>query len=199
MNRTNAVDCTFQIPPSSRLVGGLLVAGLALGAAMAAHADTSVVDFTYAPSQSSTLAAVGMGVYALKDSGAGFYLNGSLSGSPDNYYSGSCYYSCGSVTSTQQSAAAFAIGATFPLVTSDMKVPIYRSLHSYVGLGYGSMSGYAQYANASSWYDYSDKDVSGLNANAGLIFGFDGFALNVGVNSLTKTLYFGIGINAEKK
>jgi hypothetical protein len=140
-----------------------------------------------------------MGIYELKDLGPGFYMNGSLSGGPDSYYSGSCYYSCGSVTSTQQSAALFSLGATFPLVTSDMRVPIYRTLHSYVGLGYGSLSGYAQYANSSYWYDYSSKDESGVNVNGGFIFGFDGFALNVGVNSLSKGLYFGIGINTDKK
>ncbi len=162
-----------------------------------AHADSAVVDFTYSPSQSSMMSTVGMGIYDLKDTGPGFYVNGSLSGSPDSYYS-TCY-SCGSVKSTQQGAALFALGATFPLVTSDMHVPIYRTLHSYVGLGYGSLSGYAQYASSSSWYDYSSKDQSGVNVNGGLVFGFDGFALNVGVNSLSKTVYFGIGINTDKK
>ena len=164
-----------------------------------ARADTAMLDFTYAPSQSSVLSTVGMGIYGLKDSGPDLYVNGSLSGSPDNYYSGKCYYSCGSVTSTQQSAAMFAIGATFPLVTSDMSVPIYRTLHSYLGLGYGSMSGYAKYSSSDYWYDYSSKDQSGVNVNGGFIFGFNGFALNVGVNSLSKTVYFGIGINADKK
>jgi hypothetical protein len=164
-----------------------------------AWADTSMVDLTYAPSQSSMTSSVGMGVYGLKDVGPGFYINGSISGSPDSYYSGSCYYSCGSVTSTQQSADLFAIGATFPLVTSDMKVPIYKTLHTYVGLGYGSLSGYAQYSKSSYWYDYSSKDESGVNVNGGFIFGFDGFALNVGLNSLSKTVYFGIGINTDKK
>ena len=190
---------TFQTPTAVGRFGRLMVAVLALTATAHARADTSVVDLTYAPSQSNTLGEVGMGVYTLKDAGPGLYVNGSLSGSPDDYYSGSCYYSCGAVTSTQQGSAVFAVGATFPLVTSEMNVPIYRSLHSYVGLGYGSMSGYAQYANSSSWYDYADKDTSGINANAGLIFGFDGFALNVGVNSLSKMLYIGIGISSEKK
>jgi len=164
-----------------------------------AHADSAMLDFTYAPSQSSMTSSVGIGIYELKDAGAGFYMNGSLSGSPDNYYSGKCYYSCGSVTSTQQSAALFSLGATFPLVTPDMKVPIYKTLHTYLGLGYGSLSGYAKYSSSDYWYDYSSKDQSGVNGNAGLIFGFNGFALNVGVNSLSKTVYFGIGINADKK
>ena len=193
------MDFTLQTRPDLRRVGRLLLVLWTLGAAAQARADTSVVDLTYAPSQSNTLAAVGMGVYTLKDAGPGLYFNGSLSGSPDNYYAGSCYYSCGAVSSTQQGSAVFAVGATFPLVTSEMNVPFYRSLHSYVGLGYGSMSGYAQYANSSSWYDYSEKDASGVNANAGLIFGFDGFALNVGVNSLSKMLYVGIGISSDKK
>ena len=122
-----------------RRIGSLMVAVLALVAAAHARADTSVVDLTYAPSQSNTLGAVGMGVYTLKDAGPGLYFNGSLSGSPDNYYAGSCYYSCGAVSSTQQGSAVFAVGATFPLVTSEMNVPFYRSLDSYVGLGYGSM------------------------------------------------------------
>lgn len=164
-----------------------------------ARADSAMLDFTYSPGQSSITSTFGLGIYDLKDTGAGFYLNGSVSGPTDNYYSGSCYYSCGSVTSTQQSADLFAIGATFPLVTSDMKVPIYKTLHTYVGLGYGSLSGYAQYSKSSYWYDYSSKDESGVNVNGGFIFGFDGFALNVGLNSLSKTVYFGIGINTDKK
>lgn len=163
-----------------------------------ASAESSVVDFTYSPSQSKMSAGFGFGVYNLKDAGPGFYLNGSVSGSPDPYYASKCY-SCGSTTSTQQGATLFSLGATFPLVTSDMKVPIYRTLHSYVGVGYGALSGYAQYSGSSYWYDYADKDESGVNANGGLIFGFDGFALNVGVNSLSKTVYFGIGIHTDKK
>ena len=163
-----------------------------------ARAESSVVDLTYSPSQSNMMSTIGFGIYKLKDAGPGFYLNGSVSGNPDSYYYGNCYYSCGSATSTQQGATLFSVGATFPLVTSDMKVPIYRTLHSYVGVGYGSLSGYAQYSD-SYWYDYSSKDESGVNANGGLIFGFDGFALNVGVNSLSKAVYFGIGINTDKK
>jgi hypothetical protein len=179
--------------------GAVALIALLITAYSDARAESSMVDLTFSPTQSSVTPTVGIGVYSLKDVGPGFYMNGSLSGSPDSYYSGSCYYSCGSVTSTQQSAALFALGATFPLVTSDMRVPIYRTLHSYVGLGYGSLSGYAQYANSSYWYDYSSKDESGVNVNGGFIFGFDGFALNVGVNSLSKTVYFGIGINTDKK
>ena len=180
-------------------LGAVALIALSITAYSNARAESAMLDFTYSPSQSSMMSSVGMGIYALKDLGPGFYMNGSLSGSPDSYYYGSCYYSCGSVTSTQQSAALFSLGATFPLVTSDMRVPIYRTLHSYVGLGYGSLSGYAQYANSSYWYDYSSKDESGVNVNGGFIFGFDGFALNVGVNSLSKGLYFGIGINTDKK
>ena len=164
-----------------------------------ARAESSVVDLTYSPSQSNMMSTIGFGIYKLQDAGPGFYLNGSVSGNPDSYYYGNCYYSCGSATSTQQGATLFSVGATFPLVTSDMKVPIYRTLHSYVGVGYGSLSGYAQYSGSSSWYDYSSKDESGVNANGGLIFGFDGFALNLGVNSLSKAVYFGIGINTDKK
>ncbi len=164
-----------------------------------ARAESSVVDLTYSPSQSNMMSTIGFGIYKLQDAGPGFYLNGSVSGNPDSYYYGNCYYSCGSATSTQQGATLFSVGATFPLVTSDMKVPIYRTLHSYVGVGYGSLSGYAQYSGSTSWYDYSSKDESGVNANGGLIFGFDGFALNVGVNSLSKAVYFGIGINTDKK
>ena len=183
---------------AAHAVGALVSVAALMMACSNACAESSVVDFTYSPSQSNMMSTFGFGIYNLKDAGPGFYLNGSISGNPDSYYSGSCYYSCGSATSTQQGATLFSIGATFPLVTSDMKVPIYRTLHSYVGVGYGSLSGHAQYSD-SYWYDYSSKDESGVNANGGLIFGFDGFALNVGVNSLSKTVYFGIGINTDKK
>jgi hypothetical protein len=190
--RTQESLCSFHISAAVLIAAAMLTYSNA-------RADTSVVDITYSPSQSSMASSLGMGVYALKDGGPGFYINGSISGGPDNAYSSSCYYSCGSITSTQQSADLFAVGATFPLVTSDMQVPIYRTLHTYLGLGYGSLSGYAKYSSSDYWYTYSSKDESGVNVNGGFIFGFDGFALNVGVNSLSKTVYFGIGINTDKK
>ena len=194
---------TMKSPPLKVITGrhfsAVALIALSITAYSNVRADSVVLDLTYSPSQSNVMSTVGVGLYGLNDVGAGFYMNGSFSGSPDSYYSSKCYYSCGSVTSTQQSATLFSLGATFPLVTSDMRVPIYRTLHSYVGLGYGSLSGYAQYANSSYWYDYSSKDESGVNVNGGFIFGFDGFALNVGVNSLSKTVYFGIGINTDKK
>jgi len=136
----------FTTAPTRHTMWTYRFAAVALCAAVSlaateVRADSSMVDITYSPSQSEMMPTFGIGVYNLKDVGPGFYLNGSFSGSPDNYYSGSCYYSCGSATSTKQGAALFAIGATFPLVTSDMKVPIYRTLHSYLGLGYGASPG----------------------------------------------------------
>ena len=178
--------------------GALALIALSITAYSTARAESAMLDLTYSPSQSNVMPTLGVGIYDLKDAGPGFYMNGSLSGNPDTYYGSTCS-SCGSLTSTQQGSALFAIGATFPLVTPDMKVPIYKTLHAYLGLGYGSLSGYAKYSSSDYWYDYSSKDQSGVNANGGFIFGFDGFALNVGVNSLSKTLYFGIGINADKK
>ena len=179
-------------------LGAVALIALSITAYSNARAESAMLDLTYSPSQSNVMPTLGIGIYDLKNAGPGFYMNGSLSGNPDTYYGSTCS-SCGSLTSTQQGSALFALGATFPLVTSDMRVPIYRTLHSYVGLGYGSLSGYAQYANSSYWYDYSSKDESGVNVNGGFIFGFDGFALNVGLNSLSKGLYFGIGINTDKK
>ena len=122
-----------------------------------ARAESAMLDLTYSPSQSNVMPTLGVGIYDLKDAGPGFYMNGSLSGNPDTYYGSTCS-SCGSLTSTQQGSALFAIGATFPLVTPEMKVPIYKTLHTYLGLGYGSLSGYAQYSKSSYWYDYSSKD-----------------------------------------
>ena len=178
--------------------GAVALIALSITAYSTARAESAMLDLTYSPSQSNVMPTLGVGIYDLKDAGPGFYMNGSLSGNPDTYYGSTCS-SCGSLTSTQQGSALFAIGATYPLVTPDMKVPIYKTLHTYLGLGYGSLSGYAKYSSSDYWYDYSSKDQSGVNANGGFIFGFDGFALNVGVNSLSKTLYFGIGINADKK
>ena len=132
--------------------GAVALIALSITAYSNARAESSMVDLTFSPTQSSVTPTVGIGVYSLKDVGPGFYMNGSLGGSPDSYYSGSCYYSCGSVTSTQQSAAVFAIGATFPLVTSDMRLPISRPLHSYGGLGYGSLFGLAQIAHLCHWF-----------------------------------------------
>ena len=189
--RTQSAICSYHF-------GAVALIALAITAYSTARAESSMVDLTLSPIQSNVMPTFGIGIYSLKNSGPGLYFNGSLSGDPDPYYSSNCY-SCGSVTRIQQGSALFAIGATFPLVTSDMQVPIYRTLHTYVGLGYGRLSGYAQLSNSSQWLDYSSKNESGVNANGGFIFGFDGFTLNVGVNTLSKTVYFGIGVITDKK
>ena len=195
----NKINNGIKIPNWIQLLARLGMLTALCGSAMA---DSSVLEFQYAPSlaNSDLMPAYGFGMYSLKDSGPGLYLNGSISGTPgesNNYYEGSCYYSCGALKGTQTGAGVFSVGATFPLVTPDMNVPFYRSVHAYAGLGYGKVSAYSKYSSGGRdyWYDDASRDKSGINANLGVMFGFNGFALNLGVNSISKALYIGIGVN----
>jgi hypothetical protein len=175
--------------------------GILTAVCSSAWANSNVIDFNYSPSQADMLPAYGFGLYSLPDSGTGFYLNGSISGDPgetNTYTAGRTCQTCGASKKTQFGAAIFSIGTTIPLVTPDMNVPIYRSVHAYGGIGYGQLTAHSQYAanyGASTWYDDPSKDKSGFNGNLGVIFGFNGFAVNVGLNSLSKTLYLGLGFN----
>jgi hypothetical protein len=38
-----------------------------------------------------------------------------------------------------------------------------------------------------------------VNLNGGFILGFDSFGINLGVNSLSKSVYIGIGMITDKK
>jgi len=195
----NKINNGIQLPGWIHLLARLGILTVLSGSALA---DSSVLEFHYAPapSKSDLMPAYGFGMYSLKDSGPGLYFNGSISGTPgdsNNYYEGGCYYSCGTLKGTQTGAGVFSAGATFPLVTPDMNVPFYRSVHAYAGLGYGKVSAYSQYYynRKDYWYDDSSRDKSSLNVNLGVMFGFNGFALNLGANSISKALYIGIGIN----
>lgn len=194
----NNITFGFQL---SRLPSLMVRIGFLSAMCGSAWADSSAIDFTFTPSQSDMLPTYGVGIYSLKDSGTGWYMNGSINGNPgesNNYSQGSTCQYCGTAKKTQYGAGIFSIGATIPLVTPDMNVPLYRSVHAYGGIGFGKLWAYSQYPSnysSSTWYDDPSKDKSGVNGNLGVIFGFNGFAVNAGFNSLSKALYLGVGFN----
>ena len=159
-----------------------------------AHAEQSFFDVGYSPTNGSITQSIGFGIYGLKEENS-YYVNLSFGLKPGEYQDYThTYY--GTAYDVQQVPFTFNIGKTFPIIPDGTKVPIYKSIHSYVGIGYGSLSGIAKdsYYGDSYYFDYHAKDTSGLNINGGLIFMFQSFGLNIGYNSFTKTPYLNIGV-----
>jgi hypothetical protein len=48
-----------------------------------------------------------------------------------------------------------------------------------------------------TWTDDPNRDKNGFNANVGLIVAFDPISINVGVNSITKAVYLGLGFKTK--
>jgi hypothetical protein len=160
-----------------------------------AYADSTFADLNYQVKQGDTTDGIGIGIYQLKDQGTGYYLSGTIGLPPDGY---SAYgYSFGSYTERARVPYIANVGATFAAVGPGSLVPFYKTIHSYVGIGYGTLEGVAKYGQ--SWYDLDSYTKNGVNLNGGFILGFDSFGINLGVNSLSKTVYIGIGMITDKK
>lgn len=169
------------------------LAMLALGST--ARAESTFVDINYQVKQSDTLDGIGAGVYQLKDQGTGYYLNGTVGMTPQGYSE----YGSSSGTPSERARVPYIlnIGATFAAVGPGSLVPFYKTIHSYFGVGYGSMQGIGKYGQ--SWYDLDSYTQNGANLNGGFILGFENFGINLGFNSLSKTMYIGIGVKTDKK
>jgi hypothetical protein len=160
-----------------------------------AHADSTFADLNYQVKQGDTTDGIGIGIYQLKDQGTGYYLSGTLGLPPDGY---SAYgYSYSSYTDRARVPYIANVGATFAAVGPGSLVPFYKTIHSYVGIGYGTLEGVAKYGE--SWYDLDSYTKNGVNLNGGFILGFDSWGINIGVNSLSKSVYIGIGMKTDKK
>jgi hypothetical protein len=168
---------------------------LALLTAGAVRADATFADLNYQVKQSDTQAGLGLGAYQLKDEGMGYYLNGTIGLPPEGY--SSYYYSNDAYSERARVPYIANIGATFAAVGPGSMVPFYKTIHSYVGIGYGSLEGVAKYGE--SWYDLDSYTRNGVNLNGGFILGFESFGINIGFNSLSKTMYIGIGMKTDKK
>jgi hypothetical protein len=151
------------------------------------------VDIGFTPKTSTLTESIGFGFYGLKEDNS-LYVNFNIGLTPSDY---SDYVSSyGTVSDIKQVPFSFNVGKTFPILPDGAKVPIYKSIHSYFGVGYASLTGIAKYTSSGydrGYYNYTSKDESGVNLNGGLIFMFNSFGLNVGVNSLTKSAYVNIG------
>lgn len=174
------------------LISALLLTLCVTGSALA---DTTFADVNYSPKSGDTLESLGIGVYQLTDKGSGLYLNGTLAINPSGYNQ---YNSGGTPTERAQAPYLINFGMTFPVMPSDSDMPIYKSIHSYFGVGYGMLEGRAKYP-FSDWGNDATNDKSGFNANGGFILAFENFGINIGVNSYTKTFYAGIGVKLPAK
>ncbi len=160
-----------------------------------ALADASYADITYAPAQSNTTQGMGLGIYQLKDNTAGLYINGLIPLKPTNYSEyGYSYYN----REVEYSKAPYVVnlGVSFPIIPSDLEIRVYKAIHAYVGVGYGELSGIVKYEDG-SWSNKTSLDKTGFNANAGFIMSFESFAFNIGVNSITRGVYVGMGIKGH--
>ncbi len=175
------------------LISALILTLCVTGSALA---DTTFVDVNYSPKSGDTLESLGLGAYQLTDKASGLYMNGTLAINPSGY----SQYTYGYGTPTERAQAPYLInfGMTFPVMPSDSDMPIYKSIHSYLGVGYGMLEGRANYSFY-GWGDEASRDKSGFNANGGFILAFENFGINIGVNSYTKTFYAGIGVKLPAK
>ena len=159
-----------------------------------AYAEQNFVDIGLSPANGSITQSIDFGIYGLKEENS-YYVNLSFGLKPGEYQDSThTYY--GTAYDIQQVPFTFNIGKTFPVIPEGTKLPIYKSIHSYIGIGYGSLSGIAKDSSYgdSYYFDYHAKDTSGMNINGGLIFMFESFGLNIGYNSFTKTPYLNIGM-----
>ena len=159
-----------------------------------AYAEQNFIDIGVSPTNGSITQSIGFGMYGLKEQNS-YYFNTSFGLKPGEYSDYTHTYS-GTAYDAQQVPFIFNIGKTFPIIPDGTKLPIYKSIHSYIGIGYGSLSGIAKDSSYgdSYYFDYHDKDTSGLNINGGFILMFQSFGLNIGYNSFTKTPYINIGM-----
>ncbi len=160
-----------------------------------ALADNTFVDIGYSPKNGSVLDAVGIGAYQLKDDGAGFFVNGEFAVNPDNYTDTSFY---GTVKERAQAPYMLNAGLTFSVMPAGTDIPLYKSIHSYIGIGYGALQGRAK-DSWGYWSNEASRDKNGLNVTGGFILGFESWGINLGVNSYTKTIYLGIGLKMQPK
>jgi len=159
-----------------------------------AFAEQQFIDIGYTPGNSSLTESINFGVYGLHENKP-MYMNFNIGLTPSDYIDSTSTY--GTASDIKQVPLSINIGRTFSIVPDSAKMPIYKSIHSYLGIGYASLSGVAKYTSSGTdlgYYNYPSKDKSGLNLNGGLIFVFNTFGLNIGVNSFTKSAYLNIGI-----
>lgn len=171
----------------------LLAALLSSGAAVA---DSNYFDVIYSPEMGDMTKGFGLGIYALNDNGIGGYFNGIFPIKPSNYSASYyCWSSCAEVK-TGQAAYLANLGFTFPLMPASFEKRGYQSIHAYVGVGYGAVEGMVKYADG-TWTEDPNRDKNGFNANGGLIVAFDPLSINVGVNTITKAVYLGLGFKTK--
>ena len=162
-----------------------------------ALADSTFADINYQAKQSDTTHGIGIGFYELKDQGTGFYINGTIGLPPNGYNAQGYSYYANNYSERARLPYIANVGATFAAIGPGSMVPFYKTIHSYVGIGYGSLEGVAKYGE--SWYDLDSYTKNGANLNGGFILGFEGFGINLGFNSLSKSVYVGVGIITDKK
>ncbi len=174
-----------------------LLASLALAMAVAtpfAAADNTFVDVGYSPKSGNVLDAIGLGAYQLKDDGMGFFINGAFAINPDNYTDTSTY---GTITQRAEAPYLVNAGMTFSVMPAGSDLPLYKSIHSYVGIGYGALQGRAK--DSWGWANETSRDKTGVNVTGGFILGFESWGINLGLNSYTKTVYLGLGMKMPAK
>ncbi len=174
----------------------LTLASLTLAAASPfAHADNTFIDIGYSPKSGKVLEAIGLGAYQLKDNGMGLFINGAFAINPTGYTDTASY---GTITERADAPYMFNGGMTFSVMPADTELPLYKSIHSYIGVGYGAMQGRAK-DSWGYWGNETSRDKSGLNVTGGFILGFDTWGINLGFNSYTQTVYIGVGMKTQPK
>jgi hypothetical protein len=168
-------------------------AGLFLLSVCTNAAAQSVIDFEFSP-KSKYENAWGIGYYQFKEEGIGFYGNllVTLADRKPQYPSLNVASFGDPVTNRYGDLVLFNVGLTKTLA---------QSFAVYGGIGYGQVTGEAEKFDPlrilapDGRYYVPDpaNDKKGFNVNAGVLLALGKLAVNVGVNSFTGSVYFGVG------
>ncbi len=174
----------------------LLPVGQVLATDTAPLPGHSAITLQYLPS-SDYETVVGMGFYSFRHPSPGFYFNGQVTTTTtsdrDDFYRNLSTTSFGHrVTDTISDFATLNAGVTF--AASD-------SLGLYLGLGYATVTGYAEMFDPQHILDFDGDylvpeptpDDEGVNANAGLLLRFGNVSAELGYHSFLNRAYVGFG------
>ncbi len=155
--------------------------------------DRTAWDIEYLPSTEYER-AFGAGAYRFRHNAVGFYGNFQITlADREPKYDSLNIASYGDpVTDRYKDIMLFNIGITGQ---------INENIGGYAGVGYASVKGIAQkydpmriLASDGIYYvDVPSDDESGVNLNAGVIFGFEKVIFNIGYHSFSSSVYFGVG------
>jgi hypothetical protein len=176
----------------------LVFCGRAFAGETAAQPGQVAVTLQYLPN-SAYETVIGLGVYSFRSSSPGFYFSGQVSTTTtserDDYYQNLSPASFGHPVADYLS--------DFASVNAGMTYAVGDHLGLYLGLGYASITGYAELVDPQRILDpdgyYLVRDTvpddNGVNVNSGLLLLLGSVSIELGYHSFIKQGFVGIGLS----